>query len=71
MKDRFPSVSSLRQTQVCSDCIERDDIHIAGYPLPGRRGRVRHCMGCGGTGRQRTDRVDVISWFVSLEKRES
>ena len=62
---------SLRRSELCSDCIERDDLHIAGYPRPGRRGRIRDCEGCGGTTRVPSQKVDVVAWWVAQKERQS
>lgn len=78
MKDGFLSASDFRQTETCSDCIERDDVDLLGRVRRGREGRVADCAGCGkdsgkrkGTGRQRSQKVDIVSWWVSSGVRES
>jgi hypothetical protein len=62
---------SLRRTDLCSDCIERDDVTLDGRARPGRYGRIRDCLGCGGTTRQPSQKVDIVAWYVSTQERES
>lgn len=65
------SGSLQRQTDVCPDCIIRDDVDLLGRVRRGRYLSVRRCMGCRGTTRVPKEKVDVVSWFVSLVRRSS
>lgn len=78
MKGDFLSASDFRQTDTCSDCIERDDVDLLGRVRRGREGRVADCSGCGvdsgkrkGTGRQQRVKTDVVAWWVANKARVS
>jgi hypothetical protein len=59
------SVSDFRQTETCSDCIERGDVDLLGRIRKGRAGRVRSCMGCNGTARVPRAKLDAVAWWVA------
>jgi len=70
MTDRFFSASDFRQTDTCSDCIERDDVDLLGRVRRGREGRVDACAGCR-NGRVRRGKVEIVSWWVANRERVS
>ena len=78
MKDSYYSDSDFRQTEICSDCLERDDVDLLGRVPHDRAASVADCLGCGeeqgrrrGNGRQRRGKVEIVSWWVSNRERLS
>ena len=71
MKDGFLSASDFRQTDTCSDCIERDDVDLLGRVRHGHYGRVGDCLGCGGNGRVLRTKVEIVAWWVANKERVS
>ena len=59
------SLNDFRQTDTCSDCIERNDVDVTGRPRKGRYHRIRHCEGCGGSARAPRVKFDAAAWWVS------
>lgn len=78
MNDSTWSDSAFRQTEICSDCLERGDVDLIGRVPHDRVPSVADCAGCGveqgrkrGNGRQTRARVEVVSWWVSNRERLS
>lgn len=66
MKESFDFDADLvRKTEVCPDCIARDDVDLLGRPRRGRAGRIRECMGCKGTARVPREKTIHISRWTS------
>lgn len=51
-----------KRTELCDDCLIREDLDLIGQVRKDRHGRVKDCDGCKGRGRVRREKTTDPYW---------